>query len=161
MFTIPGTHTELPALVLSPGVASRDDRAWMNLTYLTVRLTDSVTAVRVHVGATDAAATADNVHLVTGAGAMGRWWAIGDFIKSYDDYINSASLPKTPNRHGRRSFFTRVLIAKLQPESVLNVGVASGLFGHDGGATQAEFLSGPAPSTRDISGVWANQYGHA
>jgi len=125
-------------------------------------LTAPVRALRVHVNAGVGAVSAENIHLAAGAASRGRWYAIGDFIQPYNEFIASRALPKTPSRHGNVSFFTNAVIVDLLPESILNVGIAAGLFGHRGGGEQAEFLDGPAP--REVSStdsVWSRRYGRA
>jgi len=127
----------------------------------TVRLAGAHLALRVHVGAGEGAVTGDNIHLVTGAGLWGRWFAIGDFTLTRADYADAYSLPKTPTSSGPRSFFTRVGFFTLPAGTVLNVGRASPLFGHTGGGAQGERLGGPAPRIHSFNGVWSAEYGHA
>jgi len=159
VFTIPETGTQLPAVAIGMR-PTRDGNAWLG-PYHTVRLVAPLDALRVHVGAGEGAATADGVHLVSGAGLRGRWYAIGDFVQPYAEYIASRALPRTPTRYGKISFFTQAALATFQAGTILNVGRAAGLFGHPGGGEQAEFLEGPAPRLQELPGTWANRYGHA
>src|SRR5439155_267895 len=78
-------------------------------------------------------ATAANIHLVTGSGPHGKrglqgtWYAIGDFIQPYKEYIRTRALPKTVTRFGRRSLFTEAALVTFEPGVVLNVGRAAPL----------------------------------
>ncbi|MEM1437324.1 MAG: hypothetical protein AAGG11_24975 [Pseudomonadota bacterium] len=159
MFHIPGTPTEIPALLIDHRNTSAES-AWLN-SYNTVQLYDEMVAIRVHVGGGIGAVTEANQHLAGGAGLVGRWYAIGDFIKTYDDYISSTALPPTQSATSKRSFFTLTAVATFSVGAILNVGRAGPLFDHPGGAEQAEHIHGPGPSIREVSGTWANRYGNA
>jgi hypothetical protein len=91
-------------------------------------------------------------YLDDGAGKFGSYYAIGDFIQTYDDYVNSRALPSNP---------THFAMCVLHPGSVLLVGRCSKAFNRPGGGAQAQFLEGPLPTYRELSGILANQYGHA
>jgi hypothetical protein len=102
------------------------------------------------VGAGEGAAT--QPHLVAGAGLIGRWFAVGDFIQTYDEYRVTHALP---------AHFTEVALARLRPGTILNVGRCSPLFGHTGGAEQAEYVSGPPPQLQPLQATWSREAGHA
>ena len=165
MILIPGTAIALAASELAQRPS--DKSAWLHGVWLTVRLHDQIHALRVHVGAGEGGATAANIHLVTGSGPHGKrglqgtWYAIGDFIQPYKEYIRTRALPKTVTRFGRRSLFTEAAVVTYEPGVVLNVGRAAPLNGHPGGGEQAEFLEGPAPRVQPLCGVWGREYGHA
>lgn len=162
---IPGSNLTIPANEI--GRRDSDARAWLNGIWRTVRLHGPTPAIRVHAGAGEGAASARNVHLVAGSGPSGKgglagtWYAIGDFIQPYDEYIRSRALPQTKTRFGPRSLFTHAMLVTFHPGTVLNVGTAAPLFGHPGGGGQAQFLEGPTPIVKPLSGVWGNQYGRA
>jgi hypothetical protein len=147
-----------------PKRSTTQNDAWRG-DYLTVQLYEQLQALRVHVNAGVGAVTDSNIHLSFGASLQGRWFAIGDFSQTYDDYISSRALPQTPTRYGRRSFFTHAAIATFGPGVILNVGIAAPLGPHKGGGEQAEFLEGPAPKFKTITTLgslgWSNKYGHA
>ncbi len=161
MFTIPGTSTHLPATTQAK--RDTDPKAWLGGDYATVRLTAAVRAVRVHVGGGEGAASLANIHLAAGAGAGGSWYAIGDFIQTYDEYIASRALPQTRTARGRASFFTEARFVDLLPGTILNVGRAAPLFGHHGRGEQAQFLEGPPPLvvSQTHGASWLREYGHA
>jgi hypothetical protein len=148
MFTVPGTSTTLPATVV-PHRPTQADNAWMDH-YTTVVLTGEVVAVRVHAGAGEGAAVVKA--RVIGAGLKGRWFAIGDFIQNYREYLDSHALPAD---------FTMQALATFLPGTVLNVGLCGPLFGRPGGAEQAEFVDGPDPLLQPIDAVWSRYTGHA
>lgn len=160
MMLVPGTSTGIQGSEI-PMRPTRSPKAWLHGTYATIELHGSLRALRVHVGGGEGAATAANIHLVTGAGLQGSWYAIGDFVQPYDDYIASRALPKTRTRFGRRSMFSDAAIVSFYAGTILNVGRAAPLFGHEGGGEQAEFLEGPAPAVEPLHGVWGREYGHA
>src|SRR5262245_42833177 len=160
MILIPGTALSIPGSSIDKRPTSAKE-AWLSGTYLTVRLHGALRAVRVHVGGGEGAATAENVHLVSGAGVQGKWYAIGDFVQPYDEYIASRALPQTGTKFGRRSMFTQAALVNFASGAVLNVGRAGPLFGHGGGGEQAEYLDGPTPTVEPLRGVWGREYGHA
>ena len=160
MILIPGTALSVPGSFIDQRPTSAKE-AWLNGAYLTVRLHGPLRALRVHVAAGAGAATAENVHLVSGAGLQGRWYAIGDFVQPYDEYIASRSLPQTRTAFGRRSLFTHAALVTFPHGAVLNIGRAGPLFGHGGGGEQAEFVDGPTPTVKPLRGAWGREYGHA
>ena len=117
---------------------------------MTVKLTADLPAVRVHVGAGEGAATRQL--LVSGSGLVGRWFAIGDVVQTYDEYRASRALP---------SHFTDVAWAILPKDSVINIGRCAPLFKMPGGGEQAEWREGPPPRLRPTTAVWSRHAGHA
>src|SRR5215208_7892177 len=109
MIRILGTSTDLPAVLVAKRATSAPN-AWLG-DYVTVQLTAPVTAIRVHVNATDAATT--ELHLAAGAGLVGRWFAVGDYVQTYDEYRTTHSLP---------AHFTHVALCEFFPGTILNVG---------------------------------------
>jgi hypothetical protein len=148
MFIVPGTRLVLPAVRHVP-VDTSAANAWLG-SYTTIRLTAEVQAVRVHVGAGEGAAM--RRELAAGAGLRGRWFAIGDFVMTYQEYRRTRALPGQ---------FTQIAWATLLPGAVLNVGRCGPLFNLPGGGEQAEFLEGPLPLLQPTSGVWSHRAGHA
>src|SRR4051812_20325682 len=124
--------------------------AWLNGVYETIRLLENVQAVRVHVGAGVAASA--QAFLSTGAGSLGRWFAIGDVILTRSAYTASRALP---------SGFSKVDWCVLKAGSIVNVGRCHPLFGHSGGGEQLELVSGPAPERETAEGNWSDQAGRA
>jgi hypothetical protein len=147
MFQIPGTGTILPAAEL-PAAPTKAGNAWKD-GYRTVRLLAPLTAVRVHTGGGEGAATRPEL---VGAGLQGRWFAIGDVVQTYDEYRVAHALPAD---------FTKIALATFAPGTVLNVGVCGPLFGHRGGSEQAEFVSGPPPRLQPVDATWSRHAGHA
>jgi hypothetical protein len=124
--------------------------AWLGGHYTTIRLADNVEAVRVHVGAGVAASVRE--FLSTGAGSLGRWFAVGDVILTRSAYTASRALP---------SGFSKVDWCVLKAGSIVNVGRCHPLFGHSGGGEQVEFVSGPTPDRETVEGNWSDQEGRA
>jgi hypothetical protein len=124
--------------------------AWLGGNYQTIRLVTDVEAVRVHVGAGVGASRRDG--LATGAGALGRWFAVGDVILTKSDYANSRALP---------SGFTKVDWCRLKAGTIVNTGQCSPLFGHLGGGEQVEWVSGPRPEQMTTVGNWSEREGNA
>jgi hypothetical protein len=149
MIIVPGTQIHLPALQLAKQ-PTHAPNAWRHGQYITVRLYREVLAIRGHVNAGIAASI--HQHLATGAGAFGRWFAIGDFVQTYAAYKDTRALP---------AHFTHISVCTLLPGSVVNVGTCSALFGHTGGGEQAELLGGPIPTIRTLDAIWSNTSGHA
>jgi hypothetical protein len=123
--------------------------AWLG-TYETLRLSENVEAVRVHVGAGVAASSRD--FLAMGAGSQGRWFAIGDVILTRSAYTGSRALP---------SGFSKVDWCVIKAGSIVNIGRCHPLFGHGGGGEQLEFVSGPAPERVTSGGNWSDRAGRA
>ena len=148
MFASPGTHTVLPATAVV-SLPTRDTRAWLG-DHHTIRLYEDLSAVRVHVNAGEGASI--HPHLAGGAGEKGRWFAIGDYIQTYDEYVATHALP---------AHFTHITMCRLLAGTVLNVGRCGPLFGRPGGAEQAEFISGPDPEYQAVDATWSREAGHA
>lgn len=149
MFHVPGTSSSLPASPL-PLRDTSAENAWTPRGYRTIRLTQSIPAMRVHVRAGVGAAFQG--HLALGAGRHGRWFAIGDVILTREEYAAAHALP---------AGFSHQDDWELPIGTVLNVGYAGPLFGHPGGALQAEWISGPPPTVRSIDGYWSSKSGRA
>jgi hypothetical protein len=124
--------------------------AWLAGQYSTVRLVEDVAAVRVHVGAGVAASA--KAFLSTGAGSLGRWFAVGDVILTRTAYTDSRALP---------AGFSKVDWCRLRAGSVVNVGWCHPLFGHGGGGEQVEWLSGPQPEQVTTDATSSDREGHA
>ena len=124
--------------------------AWLSGVYETIRLSENVQAVRVHVGGGVAGSASG--YLSTGAGSLGRWFAIGDVILTRSAYTASRALP---------SGFSKVDWCILKAGSIVNVGRCHPLFGYGGGGEQLELVSGPAPERETVEGNWSEQTGRA
>ena len=124
--------------------------AWLGGHYSTIRLSENVEAVRVHVGAGLAASPGE--FLSTGAGSLGRWFAVGDVILTRSAYTASRARP---------AGFSKVDWCVLKAGSVVNVGECHPLFGHSGGGEQVELVSGPAPEQETVVGNWSDREGRA
>jgi len=149
MYRPPGTAIELPAVPVGR-VNSTALNAWGPHGFITVRLVAPLPAVRVHTRAGVAASV--RTHLSHGSSAVGRWFAIGDVILTRDQYKAAHALP---------AGFTHQDDWLFPIGTHLNVGVAGPLFGHPGGALQAEWLSGPEPSRTLVRGYWSGRVGTA
>ena len=123
--------------------------AWLD-GYSTLRLSEDVEAVRVHVGAGVAASA--KAFLATGAGSLGRWFAVGDVILTRSAYTASRALP---------AGFSKVDWCVLKAGSIVNVGRCHPLFGHSGGGEQVELVSGPEPERETVEGNWSDREGRA
>ncbi len=148
MLRLPGTNFELGAVML-PRRRTSAENAWLH-GYQSVRLIRPLQALRVHARAGFAASF--RPALAWGGSRVGRWFAIGDVILSRQEFADRHALPAS---------FSHQDDWLLLPNCELNVGVAGPLFGHAGGALQAEWLSGPEPSSRSIHGFWSDRYGQA
>lgn len=148
-FRPPGSDIDIPAVAIAP-VQTGASNAWGPRGYTTVRLLEPLPALRVHTRSGAAAAT--RPELAGGAGTVGRWFAIGDVILTRDQYKAAHALP---------AGFSHQDDWLLPAGTVLNVGIAGLLFGHAGGALQAEHLSGPEPTRTVLNGHWSNRSGTA
>jgi hypothetical protein len=162
MIRIPGTSTILPGVQTATRPTAGPD-AWLG-EYLTIELTGPMTAMRVHMNAGEGAAT--EPHLALAAGPFGRWFAVGDFVQTYDDYRSTHSLPTYPKGDGRPAtglgHFTHYALCRLLPGTIVNVGRCSPLFGGSGGGEQVEYVAGPAPQIQPSTATsWSNVAGHA
>lgn len=149
MVAIPGLPDPLPG-VLVPRHKTCAGNAWLGGLFHTIRLIEPLPALRVHVRG--GAAAAVDSRLAFGAGTSGRWFAIGDVVMTRSAYTAAHALPARFTHHDDWV---------LPANTLLNVGLAGPLFGHPGGALQAERLSGPAPRRHAIKGFWGNRLGHA
>src|SRR5215471_3925055 len=113
-----------------PKAATSFASAWLGGNYSTIKLAADVDAVRVHVGGGMGASPRS--HLASGAGSVGRWFAVGDVILTRSAYTNSRALP---------SAFSRVDWCRLRAGTVVNIGRCSPMFGGAGGGEQVEWVS--------------------
>ena len=150
MIRIPGTMTDLPAVLIDKRPTSAAN-AWLGGDYLTAQVISPFQAIRVHVNAGEGAATQE--HLATGAGLVGRWFAVGDYVQTYDEYRLTHALPG--------GHFTHIAICVFSSGTVFNVGRCSPIFNAVGGAEQVEYVSGPVPQLRPIDATWSRLAGHA
>jgi hypothetical protein len=149
MILLPGSAISIPALQMPKAQTSASD-AWGRWGYVTVRLTESMPALRVHVRAGVGASTSSS--FAWGASSSGRWFAIGDTILTREEYRALHALP---------AGFSHQDEWTLPPNTTLNVGIAGPLFGHPGGAAQGERLSGLSPTRTPLSGFWSSRAGTA
>jgi len=145
---LPGIEEPLPAMLLGLKPTSCE-ASWAGPRY-TVQLLAPLQGVRVHSRA--GAAASSKAHLAFGSAMAGRWFAIGDIVLTREAYIAQHALP---------GGFTDQHEWLFPATTVLNVGIAGPLFGHSGGALQAEWLSGPAPQPRELRGYWSDRHGNA
>ena len=134
MLTLAGIEEALPAVEI-PQQPTSQDNAWIGARY-TIRLISQLPALRVH----------------SKSNAVGRWFAIGDVILTREKYKELHALPGS---------FTHQDEWILPEGTILNVGIASPLFGHSGGALQAERLDGPPCHHQPIAGFWIDKTAHA
>jgi hypothetical protein len=149
MIVVPGSAISLPAVQITKAQTSAFN-AWGPFGYASVRLTEPMTVLRVHVRAGTAVSTSSN--LAWGAGSWGRWLAIGDGIHTREEY---QTLHALPGGFSHQDEWT------LPASTILNVGIAGPLFGHRGGAPQGEWLSGPTPIRAPLAGFWSSRAGRA
>ena len=149
MVVLPGSTISLPAIQIPKGQTSASN-AWSPFGYVTVRLTEPMSVLRVHVRAGAAAST--SASLARGAGSWGRWLAIGDGVHTREEY---QALHALPGGFSHQDEWT------LPTSTILNVGIAGPLFGHPGGAPQGEWLSGPTPTQAPLAGFWSSRAGRA
>jgi hypothetical protein len=132
-----------------PRQPTSNTNAWLGGSYKTVKLIQDVEAVRVHVGA---GVGATRQPLMSSAGSLGRWFAVGDVILTKSAYTDSRALP---------SGFTKVDWCRLKAGTIVNVGRCSPLFGHMGGGEQVEWVSGPRPEQVTTDAQWSDREGNA
>jgi hypothetical protein len=147
MFEIPGFNEKIPAVVL-PLRSTRADNAWLGERF-TVRLVADLPALRVH---SRGGIAATHQEQFSRSGTVGSWFAIGDVILTREEYLAVHALPGN---------FTHQDEWLLPSGSILNVGICSPLFGHKGGALQAEWLEGPPLQNRPLKGWWSSKIGNA
>jgi len=153
IFNFAGRSIELAAALVAPKAETMDCNAWAMGQFATVRLLTPTEALRVH--------TQGRAYPGRAASAsMGGWVALGDVIQTADALASSRSLP-TANPSSATAF-THVNSVVIPAGSVINIGVASDLFGGRGGGFQGEYVSGPALQFRPLTGKhWHNKYGSA
>ena len=151
-FSLFGKSVELSATP-APIARTRDETAWLNRRYLTVRISQTTEALRVHTaGKSFPGREASN--------EAGAWLLIGDVIQASGQLASGRALP-TANPIGFTAF-THVSEAILAPGTVLNIGIASAKFGGAGGEFQAEYVEGPPIRFRPLAGKhWHGQSGRA
>jgi hypothetical protein len=121
--------------------------------YLTVQLTKPISGLRVH---TEGRAFPPVREF--GSAQAGVWILIGDVIQTSVELAGSRSLPV--NDPSSMVAFTHTSLAKVQAGSILNIGLASRLFGGSGGEYQAEFISGPPIEFVPLAGKhWHGRFG--
>jgi hypothetical protein len=121
--------------------------AWLRGEYLTLRVTDDMReGVRVHTnGKSFPGRSASSM--------AGRWIALEDIIDTSHALANSRALP---------GVFTHVAWVVIPSGCVINVGVASPLYGYSGGGVQAEYVSGPRFGFEQAEGKhWHGAVGNA
>ena len=129
-----GQSVDIPAFSVHPKAITRDKSAWQGRTYLTIRLTTTIDALRVHTkGKCFPGRKASS--------ETGAWVLIGDVIMTSSELVNSRSLPA--NNPQSMTAFTHTSEAILHAGCILNIGIASAKFGGSGGGCQAEYVSGP------------------
>jgi hypothetical protein len=144
-FFVGGVSIDLPAVPVLKA-STRDLDAWRLRQYVTVRLVAPVEGVRVHT---------NNKSLPKrkASAPEGAWVAIGDFVETSKEFVNSRALPGP---------FTHLAWAVLPEQCVVNVGLCGPLFGGAGGGFQAEYISGPPIQFTQAHGKhWHGSYGHA
>jgi hypothetical protein len=155
-FELYGKSIELPAVEILEA-ETKQKNAWKGK-YLTVQLTDNITAFRVHTDGRSFGTHREASY------REGRWLLIGDIVFTRSELANNRALPIS-DRHSPLAF-THLTRAVVWRDTILNIGIAGPLFGHDGGEFQAEFVSGPAiefvtaPGTSDHK-AWVDYSGHA
>lgn len=142
--------------------------AWKHGDYQTVELTDNVSAIRVHHNAgADAAAKPE---LALGSARQGRWYMIGeDSIATRGELQERYALPAVLGLglDGQAIGFTHQDAVVLRAGTIVNLGIAAAMTdprwvgGRAGGGLQAELVSGPEPTRRDIDAFWSDRWGHA
>ena len=143
-FSLFGKSIDLPARPAQRS-ATADSEAWLHKQYLTVRLTGSVDALRVH---TDGKAFSGR----SASHLRGRWFAVGDVIQTNREYQSSRSLPGP---------FTHVAWVNLKAGCLLNLGLCSPLFGGAGREFQVEYIGGPEPNIMPTPHKWHFASGEA
>lgn len=147
MLDLPGINEKLPAVEI-PLRPTRAENAWRGDRF-TIRLIADLPAIRVH---SMGGSGASHREVFTRSGTLGNWFAIGDVILTREEYMTTHALPGP---------FTHQDEWLLPQGSILNVGICSPLFGHTGGALQAEWLDGPPLQRRQLKGYWAGAIGNA
>lgn len=152
-FFVAGTLIDLPAVPVWPRAGSRDPAAWMLNVYSTVMLLSPVEGIRAH---TDGRSYPGR----EGSSEEGAWVALGDVIVGSSEFASSRSLP-TANPKSLVAF-THTAEVLLPAQCVVNIGVASPMFGGLGGGVQAEYVSGPRLQFKTLRGkFWQDRVGNA
>lgn len=152
-FIIAGRSIDLAASLVAPQAVSKDPNAWAMGQYATVRLLAPTEALRAH---TNGRAYPGRL----ASGSTGSWVALGDVIQTSGSFASSRSLP-TDNPSSATAF-THVNSVVIPAGTVINIGVASALFGGRGGHFQGEYVSGPSLQFRPLTGKhWHSKFGHA
>ncbi|MET0335242.1 MAG: hypothetical protein ABW190_13295 [Rhizobacter sp.] len=148
-----GHSVDLPATELATRAQSTDDSAWLFGQFVTVQLLKPMEALRVH---TNGKAYPDR----PASAEAGAWVLIGDIIQTASELADSRSLPGRDPRS--MVAFTHTSMARLSPNTVLNIGLASQKFSGQGNGLQAEYVSGPLIAFTPLTGKhWHGVAGNA
>ena len=150
-FRIPGTEQIVKAALVKRQ-ESRDSEAWVGQYWNTIRLFESLHALRLHGGGAPFPNPDDSIGRPWVAGREGNWFAIENAVLTSKEFRVAASLPHS---------FSMLSDFYLLDGSVLNIGTVSNRFHQRrGGMLQAEFIAGPQPIHLS-KGFLMDRYGHA
>lgn len=145
-----GKAVPLSAKIILPKIKSGQENAWVNQEYTTITLLQNLNVLRMHffdgkiiAGITDKEKKP--------SGLIGSWFFlddnnIEDIIISKNELYDKFSTPKMKTIYGETSLYSDLSCFMMSPNTILNIGIASALFGWKGGGIQLEFIHGTEPS---------------
>lgn len=143
----------LPAIQAPSKASTQDPTAWECGVYETVRVVQSLSALRVHTNGKSYPGRPSSAR-------AGAWILIGDVIQTSSELARTRSLPAANPESAVA--FTHTSEAGVEPNTLLNIGLASAKFGGVGGEFQAEYVSGPKIKFTPIAGKgWHGTTAHA
>ena len=149
-----GKCIDLPVSFLP--MAPSDRSAWLHAKWVTAKVFSPIEGVRVHTNGR-------SFHGRPASGSSGRWVALSDetIIATSGEIASTLSLPKSPG-DPQPNFFTHASRVVIPAFCVLNIGIASALFGGTGGGWQAEILGDLRPQFQPLTGkTWHGSSGNA
>lgn len=147
VFTFSGKDLELPAIPEIPGLRSRDRTAWLLQVYVTVRLIDPVSALRVHTGGREFEGRLASKEI-------GAWvlFDTDDLIQTQSGLADSRALPVDDSK--RMIAFTRISESRIPKGAVLNIGIAAKKGSGRGGGFHVQWMGGNQIEFRPLDKNW-------
>jgi len=149
-FTLHGRSIELAAWLRPERKATAQRSAWLCGTWLTVLTGGDILALRVHLkGREIETEWGDRV----GSSEAGAWLLIDDVVLTSRQIVEQRALPA--------GMFSHVSRATIRPNTLLNIGIASPLYGFAGGGWQAEWVGQERVCFATLPNIWHGRTGTA
>lgn len=149
-FNLHGRSIELAAWLRPERKATAQRSAWLHGTWLTVLTGGDIMALRVHLNGREIETKwGDRV----GSSEAGAWLLIGDVVLTSRQIVETRALPA--------GMFSHVSRATIRPNTLLNIGIATPLFGFSGGGWQAEWVGQERVCFAALPNIWHSRSGTA